>query len=759
VLVAALNLCLIFSYLWSLDDTQRLVIRVTPSGYQASIGGDTTFFQPATGAGSRIGLFSGPLRDYRVQPMGEAQGPQNPSALVRFAEALRLVEPKPAWTSLRLIAADSTQQLPSPRLYTLSGSWSTNVRVEIEGNPDSNAQIGVAPKPPYTIEADLMRGDGTQGIVLGLDNTNHGTLLAVRMDAPDMTWFAYSNGVQLAAYTGTLLHVQTVPMLQRDLRLFLGNYIVALLLIALSLPLYFSLRMVLSAAGGGSADELTRVEGWLHPRLFDAGALVAGLIAVLVALHISGLLQQIPHVQDSVSNLWEAKILAMGRIWVPTPHSPQFFAEEYVAMYHGHWLSIYLPGWPFLLAIGVVLHVPWLINPLLAGVNLVLIYLIGREVYGRRIALLATILVLASPFYIVLAGEYMAHTATLLYLDGFAFCVFLWLREPSDQRWKPPEPILLAAAGLLIGVAFITRQIDAVAWGLPFFVFVLLQRFRLQTVRIGLWAVLGFAIPLVILGLYSWNATGSPLHTPYSLGPIFNQYGFGPRIGPFGHTVGNGLWNTSLNLEMLSADLFGWPFFVTLAFACIPFLAGNANRWDCLFGATALTVVAAYVGYWGSGVMYGPRYYYVLITPVALLTARGFEELYRLPLRLGLGASPDRLAALLLPTLLLALLFPYNLEAYWPSQLPLYHGYNFTSAGSLDAVKNAHVHHALVFVVSNPPTQWWSYGAVFPANSPLLDGDVIYARDLGAQNKVLATDFPGRATYRLNGTILTRITL
>jgi hypothetical protein len=756
--LAVLNVALIFTYLWSLDDSQHLVIRVTPSGYIASIGKDTTYLQKAAGAGSRIVLFSGPLRDYRVQPMGEAQPPGNPSALVRFAEALRLVEPKPAWTNIRLISGSSSQSLPGGRFYTLSGSWSTNARGELEGNPDSNAQIGVAPGGSYTIQADLLRGDGTQGIVLGLNSSNHGTLLAVRMDAPDMTWFDYSNGIQLTSFQGTLLHVGPVPMLQRDLRLLLGNYIAALLLIALAIPLYLVLKVLLAAAGGGNSDELNRVEHLLHPRLLDGAAVLAGCVAVAVALHVSGLLQQIPHVQDSVSNLWQAKILAMGRIWVPTPKNPQFFNEEYVAMYRGHWLSIYLPGWPFLLAVGVLLQVPWLVNPLLAGVNLLLIYLMGREVYGRRIALIATVLVLASPFYIVLAGEYMAHTATLLYLDGFALCTLLWLQgRPSTSRWRPPDAALLAAAGFLIGMAFITRQIDAAAWGLPFLGFVLLQRPHLRTLRVGLWALLGFAISLLILGLYSWNATGDPLHTPYSLGPVFNQYGFGPRIGPIGNTLGNGLWNTSLNLEMLSADLFGWPFFVTLAFACIPFLVGAANRWDTLFGVTAFAVVAVYVGYWGSGVMYGPRYYYAVITPLALLTARGFEELYRLPMRLGWTGAPDRLAALLLPTLLLALLFPYNLEAYWPTQLPLYHGYNFTSADSLDAVQNAHVHHALVFVVSNPPTQWWSYGAVFPANSPLLNSDVVYARDLGSGNKVLAAEFPGRATYRLTGSSLARI--
>jgi hypothetical protein len=49
---------------------------------------------------------------------------------------------------------------------------------------------------------------------------------------------------------------------------------------------------------------------------------------------------------------------------------------------------------------------------------------------------------------------------------------------------------------------------------------------------------------------------------------------------------------------------------------------------------------------------------------------------------------------------------------------------------------------------------------VFSANDPLLQGDVIYARDLGdAQDRKLLPDFPGRSYYRLQGTTLTAFDL
>ena len=54
---------------------------------------------------------------------------------------------------------------------------------------------------------------------------------------------------------------------------------------------------------------------------------------------------------------------------------------------------------------------------------------------------------------------------------------------------------------------------------------------------------------------------------------------------------------------------------------------------------------------------------------------------------------------------------------------------------------------ALVFVAA-AKADWWEYGAFFNGNTPWLDGSIIYARDLGAdENRRLQAEFPSRAAY------------
>ena len=115
------------------------------------------------------------------------------------------------------------------------------------------------------------------------------------------------------------------------------------------------------------------------------------------------------------------------------------------------------------------------------------------------------------------------------------------------------------------------------------------------------------------------------------------------------------------------------------------------------------------------------------------------------------------MAALLVPAALAGALLVYDLRIYIPAQVPVYQGYNFTSAASLDAVNRAGLHNALVFVVTRPPGTWWSYGSVFSANSPLLDGDIVYARDQGSADRRLMAAYPGRSYWRLDYTVLSRL--
>lgn len=751
------DILLVFAYLWSLDESVHVMIRASGGTYRATVGNTVVSTNRQT-TGAWVGLDSGSMWDYRVQPTGEAIISPPSSPMERLGQTFRLATPKPAWANIVVTSNAGTGLVGDPsQLAVYSGNWSINRRGELEGDIGSNALIRAVPSGNFTISADLMRPDGMQGILVGIGSSLTGNVFAVRMDRPDAGWFVWDRTKTPKTLALSFIDVSTVSMIQRTVRLLLGNVIFALVFLLFALPLYVLFHAMLRA-DRRARSRLRALQRALHgTRLLDiaAGVMAAAALSIC-ALFAWGQLQGVPHVQDSVADLFQAKTLALGRLSVPTPKPYVFFQEEFIDNFRGQWFGKYPPGWPLILAVGVLAHLPWLVNPILAAVCLGLLYLTGREVYGRTVAALAAVLALTSPFFLFLAGSYMPHTATLAYAVGFAYLIARWVvRSERRELAQGSEWYLLVPAGFLLGMAFITRQLDAIAFAAPFAA-ILLWKPRLSRLAAVRWVILGALPPAIFVLIYNRALTGNPFRSPYALWWPWDTIGFSDTL-QIGFGPALGFWNTSLNLEYLMAHLFGWPFYCALGVAAIPFVLGRANRWDAVFGASALAVIAAYVFYWNPGTMFGPRYYYVAIPWFALLTARGFEELYRLPMRIGMRLRPNRLAALVVPTVLLTMLLAYNFVVYLPAQLPIYKGYNFVSAGSLQAVERANIHNALVFVVSNPPGEWWSYGSVFSANSPLLNGDIVYAHDLGPKDTILRSKYPGRAYYRLNGLVLTRI--
>lgn len=758
------DLALIFLYQWSLGERAHVVVQVTPTKYVARVGGDVAVLARPGRAGG-IGLYAGGLNDFMVKPTGEAHMPATDTPQARVGELLRFAEPKPAWSNIRLAQASRrTIDLSASRLAVRSSSWSRNPRGELEGMPGSAALLAPVVSPAYTLSADLMRADGVQGLLVGLDGTGRGYLLVVRMDGngstqtPEMYWAAWKGGRISRRLTGAMIrHQQVLPMIQRDLRLLLGSVVLALALAVLVVPAYILLLHLLSLAPAVRSHKLRRVVGWAaRPHAFDLLAvLAAGTGLVLAALIASSLLGRIPHIQDDMAFLFQAKILALGRLWAPAPSLLQVFNDEHLLVYHGHWFSKFLPGWPLLLAAGVVLGAPWLVNPALAAAVLLLLYLIGREVYGSPTALLATLLTLSSPFFLEMAGSFMAHTAALFYLSLFAYLLLRWSRRTSELAGATFGPRqggwwLLILSGLSLGMALITHPTEGAAFALPFAA-LLWRR------PAGLWVIPAIACPVVLLLLYNRALTGNLRLELYTLYWRYDRLGFGPHVSRHGFTVAQGLWNTSIRLEMLQAHLFGWPFYLALALPAVPFVLGRANRWDVIFALSALLVVGVYALYWWPGITYGPRYYYVAIPWFSLLAARGLAELAHWPIRLPYRLPPNRLAALPAPLLLAVTLVLYDLTFYMPAQLPLLRNYEGINPAPLNAVRRANIHYALIFVIARPPHLWASYGDVFSGNSPLLHGDIVYARDQPWTNAKLIHLYPGRNYYRLDRTKLTRL--
>jgi DNA-binding beta-propeller fold protein YncE len=481
-------------------------------------------------------------------------------------------------------------------------------------------------------------------------------------------------------------------------------------------------------------------------------AFLALSIWIMVGPH-----EKIPHIQDSIVYLFQAKLNALGHLSMPVPPIIDSLEFQYMVAKYGKWYGKYSPGLPFLLVPGVLAGVPWLVSPILGVLCFFLIVALARRLYSFPEALLTSIMALACPFFLFLSGSFMNHVTCLL---GVLFFIYFLIR--MEQKGRCGYGFL---AGFSLGYAILTRTLSPMAIALPWVVWQGLYLFRrgrrIETLKRFLLMGAGLAIPVGFLLWYNYHLTGDPLLFPFQLARSFDRLGFGRTIGlAGGHSLAKGIRNTESFLMYLLNDLFGWPHYLTLVFIFIPFALCSKNKWDWLLLASWVAVAVAHLFYWARiRNFFGPRYWFEAMPAFIILTVRGIgvssSACGRLAerIRIILGrpayvAHWARIAATAALLLFLAWLIKGNVETYFPDQMRRHKTYNGVDARILKMVDKNDIHHAVVFVSKDRAWHWQNYGSVFPSNSPLLDSDVIYVKYLDDyKNGLVMREFPGREFY------------
>lgn len=473
------------------------------------------------------------------------------------------------------------------------------------------------------------------------------------------------------------------------------------------------------------------------------------LAALLLAAWSSdSIFDRLPHTEDEVTFLFQARTLAEGNLIAPGPEHPEFFRMSFVINRDGHWFGKYPPGYPLALSLGVLAGRPWLVNAAAAAVAIGLLVVIGRRFYDARTALIAALLLVLSPFFILQSGSLLSHVVALCWV-----LLLVLLFDVARTRDFPPAAL---GTGMAVGMLLLTRPLTAVGIALPFAVVVLIDLLRGRPLlgRYLLMALGGLPF-LIFLLAYNDATTGSPIRSAYELWWSYDRIGFGPEYGVNGHSLSDAIRNTRSNLEDLSYMLFGWPWRWSLMPAMV---AAAISAWrlrrdgftraisaDLLLAGIVVSLVAVHMLYWTPGKMYGPRYYFEAIGALSLLSARGlvlgWDAVRQGSARLGGHWRQLRFVA---PAILLGLI-GYNLTVTLPEQADRYRGWNGVHRGDLEALEALDLEDALVFV---PRPNWQAYAPLFLENSTTLDSDVIYAVDRDEDNDVLMRDFPGRDYYR-----------
>jgi hypothetical protein len=472
-------------------------------------------------------------------------------------------------------------------------------------------------------------------------------------------------------------------------------------------------------------------------------------LALLMATTVN---ERLPHLEDEITYLFQARTFARGQLWAPPPPVERVFFTPFVLMLeNGRRVGKYAIGWPLVLALGERFNLGWLVNPLLGAATAGLVYALGHDLYNRQVGIAAGLLACTSPFFLIQSSTYMSHAAACLWAT-----LLLWAFVRSE-RASGHQKNWAALAGLALGMLALTRSLTAVAVSTPF-VLVLMVGVLHQPVKSlrTYWPMVMAAVLVAALQpLYLYLVTGSPTTNLYTMVWPYDRLGFGPGIGPKeGHTLRQALITAKQDLVIWSSELFGWRYT-----SWLPLIPGLVAGWRAsprgkkhhvlLLIGPFVCLVVLHLAYWIGAKVYGPRYYYEGHAGLSVLAAVGLVEIARLVLN-GIKKMQGQVHPFVSPVRLsyglLAVLIALSALTYLPKRLDDWHGLYGISREPLDRLAELQETDRVLVIVRG--RRWIEYAVFFAFNSPWYDDPVIAAHDVNRDYTIeLVSRFPDREVW------------
>ncbi|MCH7580503.1 MAG: glycosyltransferase family 39 protein [Chloroflexi bacterium] len=646
--------------------------------------------------------------------------------------------------------------------------WRPDVWTVIGGDPSVHNNVLASGSAYASVEADVGAWDGR---TLEAEFRNPTTLSIQIRSGPETLLFQiapfdtyhsriqhYTSGNLVRQSDGSQLELDRTETVKSIAAMLLRPYPVSLAIVVGFIVLAFAARLPTLDRRLVQAGELLAERA----SVFVVALSLAAFVLLWYLIYVVG--EAMPHVPDSVSYIFQAKVFASFRVAAEVPSVPfgnfQVTAPSFIQVADGHWFSQYPFGHPLFLAGGQLFHAIWLMPPLLGAASVYLIYRVGDHVYGTAVGVLAAVLLAFSPFFQMTASNFMSHNTAVFVL---LLALFLYVR-PTKRAL-----VSMFLSGACLGLLFNIRPLAAVAFMLPMGGLMAFDLLRAtdRIARARSYAAFGAGAVLLLLAyfLYNFATTGDPATSGYALSGTYSSSSLG-----FGgdHSLAFALQNQRQLLAYLLLVANGWPLAIGLSFAALPFLLGTRHRWDYFAAASVISLTLAIMLFRNAAIMHGPRFLYETTPFLMLLTARGVEQLCQASTVAGgwlaTRSGWDRpqasrgMVGLAAAGLIAGLIVysAYGWMAGWhdawpgtpstPQKMSQLEGFNFADRRLLDQADEMELENALVLV--EECQGWWCYGSVFWTNTPDLDGNLVWARRLNSETDLLVLDaFEGRSLY------------
>lgn len=482
--------------------------------------------------------------------------------------------------------------------------------------------------------------------------------------------------------------------------------------------------------------------------------LLGSSLALFIYLS-SSWLQRIPHVPDEIAYLFQAKVFSMGKLYLDTPKYLEYFPTGFVD-YKGRWFSQYPFGHPLILSIGFLVKAPWLVPPVVGTLTLLFIYLIGAELYSKRVGFIASLLVFATPFFQMHAINFMSHNTACLF---FVLFIYLFIKL---VRYR--NSLVAILAGLALGYLLNVRPYTCVFLAIPFIIYLisefLTSKYKLRWMTLIVFFGCGLLIMVVLHFAYNFILTGNYFKSTYHLGYL-SSFGFTPE-----RPLSFAIMDTYVSLSIFKKIYLAWPeglsFFLFWLYVVSVF--HSRKRIELTFLGAIFSLLIGYLFYKGPWMMYGPRFWFEGLPILAIITVVGLEKLsMSLDAILAISKTDETLGRILFRsyiTITFIFLILLNLghwldtkpnEGWLPEFTPHtvgeLKGFNFADTTFIVKANTIVSKPALVFLEYD--YNWWSYIIPVYSSGISFDGDLVYAVDLGdLKNKQLMKAYSNYHYYR-----------
>lgn len=428
-------------------------------------------------------------------------------------------------------------------------------------------------------------------------------------------------------------------------------------------------------------------------------------------------LDQFPNSADEFVYLFQAEDMSHGRFSSSAHELPEFFEFHHLLQKDGIWVGRFPPGYPMILSIAYILHLPpFVINLVLGLILLFCFHRFVNEVYNERIALWSLVILTFTGFFIFNSASFFSHVTSGLFS---LLCVWMLYRYFGTQRMLSG-----VLAGLFLGMVLITRYYTALLVILPFIAYAI-YRLKAKSFRLFLFMTLGGIFPLAFLLLYNYSTTGNAFM-------LVTQWGFADEALGFvrGHTPARGLKFTLKRMAMFiywcsPQLLLLYGFYLIQKVR--KFREAVDHPEDYLF---ILLIIGYFFYYHSGGNQYGPRFYFeALPFLIVFVVVRVMNSGAKFPLAL-------LISSLLFQVVKIPMIASHENEVIVERQ---------------DVYTQVHkegISNAIVFISSDASVLRPMPPEDLNRNDKRYQNGVLYARDLGEKNIELVNYYPSRKFYR-----------